>query len=84
MLAGSKLFCKTLLPADPKIVAEAEGPDRLLRIVSPRSDDERRTTYLHVFWPTDEGVDTMPEASVKTDGGKMTVRVGVREYTFAE
>ena len=83
-LAGSKLFCRTLLPADPKIVAEAEGPDRLLRIVSPQSDDEHRTTYLHVLWPTDEGVDTMPEASVKTDGGKMTVRVGVREYTFAE
>jgi hypothetical protein len=80
---GGKLFCRTLLPEDA-VVSNEQVKGYYRHIVSPKDDNQKVCTYLHVLYPTEAATEKMPETSCGVDGKKVTVKVGDLSYTFAE
>jgi hypothetical protein len=78
---AGKLFCQTLLPKDAVVSGEKAGKYFRHAVTAP-NNNEQKTTFLHVLFPTDANVATMPKATVKQDGAKLTVTVGDLSYTF--
>jgi hypothetical protein len=76
-----KLFCRTLLPKDA-VVSGKPVRNYFRHAVTTPDKNERKTTFLHVLYPTEATVEAMPEATVKQDGEKLTVTVGELSYTF--
>jgi len=80
-MGKGRLFCRTLLPADAQSKVVKVGKWHRY-MVSPKDDTKGKTTYLHVLFPTDAGVASMPACSVQENGGALTVKVGSLSYTF--
>ena len=76
-----KLFCRTLLPEDALISSEKVGKYHR-HVVSPKDENQRRMTYLHVLYPTEAGAGKMPDASVERTAAGLTVKVGRLEHVF--
>ncbi|MCG3180417.1 MAG: hypothetical protein BIFFINMI_02778 [Phycisphaerae bacterium] len=110
-----RLFSRTLLPADAKVIdrsgkgneyrhVDSKGVDRTIATADGHHDKfnpaktpaefqlgEGRVDvqapagdaiYLHVVYPADAGVDTMPATSVRQAADAITVTVGDLSYTF--
>jgi hypothetical protein len=76
-----KLFCRTLLPRDAGVAGQPVNKYFRHTVTTP-DNNERKTTFLHVLYPTEATVESMPPATVTQDGGKLTVTVGELSHTF--
>jgi hypothetical protein len=80
-LSGGRLFCKTLLPENAKVVGEKVGKWNR-HAVEIKTEKAAKSVFLHVLYPTEATTAKMPACSVTEKSGALTVKVGDLTYTF--